>query len=272
MPELAEVEIVKRTLEKDLCNLSIINIDIRYEKMLNVGMDEFISYVKGEKIISLFRRGKVLGFKLSNNKNILSHLRMEGKYFYEPNLDLDNKHVHVVFMLSNGYYLMYQDVRKFGRMWIKDDSSLYNTKPIIDVGYDPILDCEYDIKELYRKIHNKNIEIKATLLDQSIIAGLGNIYVDEVLFYAKINPHKKSNKITKANLENIIKYSEEVLKSAIAHNGTTIKSFTSAHGVKGENQDFLQVHTKSVCPCCKSNLVCDKIIGRTTYYCHICQR
>ena len=185
MPELAEVETVRRTLEKEIVGLKIKDIDIRYENMIDCDINDFISNIKGQNIISLNRRGKVLIFNLSNNKNILSHLRMEGKYFYEPNLNLDNKHVHVVFMLSNGYYLMYQDVRKFGRMWLKNNDELYTTKPIIEIGFDPVLDKSYDLEKIYKEIHQRKIEIKATLLDQSIIAGLGNIYVDEVSFFLR---------------------------------------------------------------------------------------
>lgn len=271
MPELAEVETVRRTLEKEIVGLKIKDIDIRYENMIDCDINDFISNIKGQNIISLNRRGKVLIFNLSNNKNILSHLRMEGKYFYEPNLNLDNKHVHVVFMLSNGYYLMYQDVRKFGRMWLKNNDELYTTKPIIEIGFDPVLDKSYDVEKIYKEIHQRKIEIKATLLDQSIIAGLGNIYVDEVLFYSKINPHRPSNTISIEEVEKIIKETIRILNLAIKYKGTTIKTFTSSHGVEGEYQKFLAVHTKTICPCCNSKLICDKIKGRTTYYCSMCQ-
>ena len=271
MPELAEVETVRRTLEKEIIGEVITDVIIRYPKMIESDIDDFKNSIINHKILELKRRGKLLIFMLSDDKCLLSHLRMEGKYFYEPNLNLDNKHVHVIFKLSNGYNLMYQDVRKFGRMWIRDEKDLYETKPVTEIGYDPILDKDYDINAIYKKIKNKKLEIKSSLLDQSIIAGLGNIYVDEVLFSARINPHKESSKISIDEVRRIIDESIRILTMAIKYKGTTIKTFTSSHGVTGEYQRFLQVHTKTICPCCNSKLICDKIKGRTTYYCSKCQ-
>ena len=110
------------------------------------------------------------------------------------------------------------------------------------------------------------------MLDQEIVAGLGNIYVDEVLFSARINPLKKGYRITKSNLKDILKESKRILRLAIEHKGTTIKSYTSSLGVEGEYQGFLQVHTKNICPNCKMALNRVKIDKRMTYYCKNCQR
>ena len=271
MPELPEVETVRRVLKNDLINLKIDDVKIRYEGIIEDDIDCFKANIKNKTIIDILRRGKYLIFKL-NEGYLISHLRMEGKYFYLKRNTLDNKHVHVIFNLSNGYDLIYQDVRKFGKMTYKTEDELYNTHPLKDIGYDPILDDKYDLDLIYNKLNRKNIPIKSSLLDQSIIAGLGNIYVDEVLFESKINPNRPSNKISKPEVESIIKSSILILNEAIKNKGTTIKSYTSSLGVEGNYQNFLKVHTKNECPHCKKTLNRVKINGRTTYFCDNCQR
>ncbi len=270
MPELPEVETVRRVLEDEIINLTITDVKIKYAPIINNEPDYFKQNVIGKSFKKMERRGKFLIFRL-NEGTLISHLRMEGKYFYVPADSMDNKHIHVIYYLSNGYMLCYQDVRKFGRIEYKNDSDAYKTFPVAEVGYDPILDKEIEINKIYDKILNKAVPIKTTLLDQSIIAGLGNIYVDEVLFKSRINPLRPSNTLKLNELEEIIKNTKEILSNAIIHKGTTIRSYTSSLGVEGEYQDFLLVHTKEVCPICKAKLEKVKIGGRSTYYCKNCQ-
>ena len=269
MPELPEVETVRRILKDSLQNKTITNIDIRYSPIVYNKDDEFKNNIIGKKIIDIHRYGKYLIFCLEEGF-ILSHLRMEGKYFYLKDGSMDNKHIHVIFHFDDKSTLYYQDVRKFGRMeYIKDD--IYNQEPLSAMGYDLVLD-DINLDEIYQKIKKRSIPIKQILLDQSIVSGLGNIYVDEVLFAANISPLKLGEKITKKNVIDIINESKRILSKAILYKGTTIRSYTSSLGVFGKYQDFLQVHTKIVCPNCKSNLNRVKIEGRMTYFCKNCQR
>ena len=271
MPELPEVETVRRVLKEDLINRKIDNIIIRYDGIIEDDINYFLNNIKGKTILDILRRGKYLIFKL-NEGYLLSHLRMEGKYFYLKRNELDNKHIHVIFNLDNGFDLLYQDVRKFGKMSYKKDDVLYNTHPLKDLGYDPILDLNPDYKELYKKLNKKLIPIKSTLLDQTIITGLGNIYVDEVLFESKINPERKTKDISFDEFISICNSSKHILEEAIKNKGTTIRSYTSSLGVIGNYQNFLNVHTKNICPRCKIALNRVKINGRMTYYCNNCQR
>lgn len=270
MPELPEVETVRRVLLNNLTNLKINDVIVRYDNIIDQDKYEFIKNVKNKTIIDILRRGKFLIFKLDKGY-IISHLRMEGKYFYVENNSLDNKHIHVIFKLSNNYDLLYQDVRKFGRMlYIEDD--IYNKLPLSKVGIDLILDKQIDYDQIYAKIINKALLIKETLLDQSIIAGLGNIYVDEVLFASKIRPDTLSKDITMDQLKSIINESKRIFDLAIEKKGTTIRSYTSSLNVKGNYQDFLMVHTKEYCKICNSKIEKIKIGGRTTYFCKNCQK
>ena len=271
MPELPEVETVRRVLKEKLIGLIIEDVEIRYPKMILNDIDYFKKMVINNRIIDISRCAKYLIFNLENG-NIISHLRMEGKYFYTNDLSIDNKHVHVIYKLSNGYYLMYQDVRKFGIMEYKTNDDLYNTLPLDKIGVDLVLTKDFDYQAIYDKIKRKKLPIKTSLLDQSIISGLGNIYVDEVLFYAKVDPTRLSNSITLDEIKRIIEGSVEILNLAIANKGTTIKSYTSSLNVTGNYQKFLKVHTKNECIDCKSKLIRVKINGRTTYYCKNCQR
>ena len=270
MPELPEVETVRRALLKKVVGLKITDIKIKYENIINSDIDYFKRNIINKSIIDISRLGKFLIFNL-NEGNIVSHLRMEGKYFYS-NEDLDNKHVHVIFYFDNGYMLYYQDVRKFGRMEYKDSSDLYTTTPLSLVGIAPILNKKFDYRLIYDKIVSRAVAIKTTLLDQSIIAGLGNIYVDEVLFLSKINPHRPSNEVTFDEVKSLCDNTKDILSLAIDHKGTTIRSYTSELNIKGEFQNFLKVHTKEYCPICNNKLNKDKINGRSTYYCANCER
>lgn len=271
MPELPEVETVRRVLKTEIISKTINSVEIRYDKIIDGDVNDFIASVTGKSFKDIKRLGKFLIFEL-NEGFIVSHLRMEGKYFYLPENSLDNKHIHVIFHLSNGYALMYQDVRKFGRMIYKNKDELYTTKPLNEVGIDIILEKEIDINEVYGKIIKKHKEIKTVLLDQSILAGLGNIYVDEVLYAAHINPTRYADTITLDEVKSIVFESKRILECAILHKGTTIRSYTSSLGVEGEYQNFLCVHTKDVCPYCKNKLDRLKINGRTSYFCSNCQR
>lgn len=269
MPELPEVETVRRVLHDSLLNKRISNIDILYSPIIENDDSTFKENIIGKEIIDIKRYGKYLIFCL-NKGYILSHLRMEGKYYY-LNEKLENlAHIHVIYHFSDGTYLYYKDVRKFGRMeYIEDD--IYHSKSLSKMGPDLIL-SDIDINSIYQKIHKSDKEIKSLLLDQTIVAGLGNIYVDEVLFKAKISPLKKGKEITRKKTSQLILASKEILSNAIIHKGTTIKSYTSSLGVEGNYQNFLQVHTKNICPNCKIALNRVKIKGRMTYYCKECQR
>lgn len=271
MPELPEVETVRNTLKKSILGLTITGVNIFYENIIVGCADDFIKNTINKTIKDILRYGKFLIFVL-NDGNILCHLRMEGKLFYEPKGKIENKHIHVVFDLSNGYTLSFQDVRKFGRMIYKDNNDLYTTTPLKDLGEDLILNENIKAEEILKILNRKNIPIKTALLDQSILCGLGNIYVDEVLFQSHILPNRSCKTITLMDVSNILLASRQILSKAIEQKGTTIRSYTSSLGVIGGYQNYLQVHTKTICPICNNKINKMKIGGRTSYFCNHCQR
>ncbi len=270
MPELAEVETVRRVLKKDILHKKIIDINIYYPKMIENDINDFKKQLLNKEFIDIKRKGKYLLFETKDNI-LVSHLRMEGKYFIKQNDEEKGKHEHVKFTFDDNTSLRYEDVRKFGRMHLvqelNEDSGV--SKQGIEAN-DDNLNAEY----LYSKIHNKNIPIKTLLLDQTIISGLGNIYANEVLYYAKVNPMKLGSKITKEECKLICEGSKKIIEKAILNGGTTIKSYTSSLGVTGHYQDFLKVHKKEneSCEVCKSKIIKTKIGGRSTYFCENCQK
>ena len=270
MPELPEVETVKEVLKKQVLNQKILDVVVNYPKMIEqIKVDDFINNLKNQTIIDIKRRGKWLLFEL-NDYYLLSHLRMEGKYYIKNFNDEVTKHQHVIFKFKD-FELRYNDTRKFGRMYLLDKNNIYNNKPLNELGYEP-WDENLNSEYLKSKYKNKKLPIKTVLLDQSIIVGIGNIYDDEILFLSKINPYKKASELTELELNNIINNTKIVLEKAIKLGGTTIKTYTSSEGVHGRFQNELLVHTKINCPICHSKLNVEKINGRSTYYCINCQK
>ena len=270
MPELPEVETVKEVLKKNILNQTILDVTVNYPKMIEqISVEDFIKNLKNQVIIDIKRRGKWLLFEL-NDYFLLSHLRMEGKYYIKNFDDEVTRHQHVIFKFKD-FELRYNDTRKFGRMYLLDKNNIYNTKPLSELGYEP-WDVNLNIEYLKSKYKNKKNPIKTVLLDQSIIVGIGNIYDDEILFLSKINPYKKASDLTDIELSSIINNTKVVLEKAIKLGGTTIKSYTSSEGVHGRFQNELLVHTKKECPICHNKLNIEKINGRSTYYCANCQK
>ena len=267
MPELAEVETVRNVLKKKILKKKIQNIDIIYGKIIENPLPEFKDKLNGEEFIDIQRKGKYLIFETKENY-LISHLRMEGKYFLKSKKEPIMKHEHVIFDLGD-ITLRYHDTRKFGRMKLIDKNELDSF--FKDIG--PDANSMPDKNYLYQKINKKNIPLKSLLLDQSILAGLGNIYADEVLFASKLSPFQKGCETSLEECQSIINNSKEILDKAIEYKGTTIRSYTSSLGVYGEYQNFLKVHTKNSQKCECGNIIQKaKIGGRSTYYCPNCQK
>lgn len=272
MPEIAEVETVRRTLKKQILHKRIKDVKIYYEKMIESDIKTFKDDLIGDEFIDIKRRGKWLIFEL-NNHYLLSHLRMEGKFFLKNSSDEIVKHEHVIITFSDETDLRYHDTRKFGRMNLIKKQDLEKTECILKQGLEPG-DKDLTPEYLLTKFKNKKLPIKTVLLDQTIISGLGNIYVNEVLFYARVNPFKRASLVTKEECQNIIKGADEIIKEAIEMGGTTIKSYTSSLGVTGRFQQKLKVHKREgeACFKCGAKIANQKIGGRSTYFCPICQK
>lgn len=273
MPELPEVETVKRSLELKLKGKIIKKAQVHYSNIIEYpSPKEFTTNIINQKINKMARYGKWLIFVL-DDYYLLSHLRMEGKYFFKTSQSPLNKHEHVVFQLDDNTELRYMDVRKFGKMLLIKKEDITTIGPLSKMGLEP-WDKKLDIKYLKNKFQNKKIPIKTALLDQHIIVGIGNIYANEILYLSKINPQKKASSLTNKELKAIIENTIIILEKAIQKGGTTIKSYSSVDGVHGLFQNNLYVHSKEGEKCikCNSTIKKIKIGGRGTYYCPECQK
>ena len=270
MPEIAEVETVRRTLLTKILNKRIQNVDILYKNIVSEKSLDLKRLV-GESFIDIDRVGKWLIFK-TEKYGLLTHLRMEGKFFIKDSNEKIEKHEHIIISFEDNTDLRYHDTRKFGRMILWEKLNIYELEEIKKQGFEPN-SSELTKDYLYAKIRKMNISIKTILLDQTIISGLGNIYANEVLFLAKIDPLKKGQDLTLDECQRIIDATNKIIPEAIKMGGTTIKSYTSSLGVTGRFQQKLNVHMKDgqKCPECGTLIVKTKINGRSTYYCQKCQ-
>ncbi len=287
MPELPEVEVVKKSLQKEIINLiikkvKINDINLRYK----VKKQDFRKII-GSKVLKVNRRSKYLLVFLTNNKVMTIHLGMTGKFFvlkknsvkktsfYYDVKSKNKNHDRIIFYFNNNVCLIYNDVRKFGFIKILKLNDLKNNKHLKILGPEPISSL-YSLKYFKNYIIGRNKNIKNLLMDQKFISGLGNIYVNEILFFSKIRPTKKINKLKEIHLKLIIKNTKNVLKKAINLGGSSIKDFSNSSGKKGNFQDHFSVYGKKGYKCNKYN--CNGIIkkvvisNRASFFCPICQK
>lgn len=273
MPELPEVETVRSTLKTMILDKEIRAIDVYYSKMIrNVSEEVFKASLIGKKLNDIERYGKYLIFNFEGTA-LVSHLRMEGKYFVKMLDEQRDKHEHIIFYFTDGTTLRYNDTRKFGTMDIYQMDNVYQKSSISKMGYEPF-EKEMTGTYLRKKLANRTIAIKSALLDQTTMAGLGNIYVDEVLFLSNLHPTRSANSLQLKDYKNIVKNAVYVLDKAVKLGGTTIRSYTSSLGVTGRFQNELFVHMREheACKKCNTVIVKTKVNGRGTYYCPTCQK
>ena len=288
MPELPEVEVVKRSIEKIILNLTIKNIII-YNKNLRYKIEaKKLKNLINTKVLLVKRRSKYILINLDNKRTILIHLGMSGKiiivnskqkkirssFYYDLTNNLE-KHNHVIFEFQNNFKLIYNDVRRFGFLKVVNTNNIYENSHLKTLGPEP-LSNDFNLKYFKINIKNKKQSIKDCLMDQKFVSGLGNIYVNEVLFQSKINPLKKSKNLTNKQILNILKNTKLILKKAVDKGGSSIKDFNDTEGNIGKFQDFFRVYGRDNKAC--SKMKCNgvvkkiKISNRSTFYCNICQK
>jgi len=269
MPELPEVETVRKTLEGLLKGEEICDLTVRYQNLIIGDIEMFKAGLLQQTFNVIDRKGKYLLFHFDENIMTI-HLRMEGKFFIKQQEPYD-KHEHVIFHLKSGKTLRYHDVRKFGRLALYKKGELEQASPFTKLAPEP---KDHDPNVLYQLLKQRKVAIKTALLNQTIIAGLGNIYVDETLFRSRIHPTRSCQNVTKKEVIQLLSSAIDVLNHAIQLGGTTIRSYTSTLGVHGRFQNELLVHMKKGEPCPNCHDPIEKMVvgGRGTYVCPKCQK
>ncbi|WP_155970988.1 DNA-formamidopyrimidine glycosylase [Streptococcus ruminantium] len=271
MPELPEVETVRRGLNRLVKGKTIQKVEVAYAPMVKTGVDRFCQDLVGQVIMDVQRRGKYLLIYLTDFV-LISHLRMEGKYNFFQKQVPTNKHFHAFFTFTDDSTLVYQDVRKFGTMELLQEKNLSAYFASRKIGPEPTEE-DFHLAEFTAKLARSKKPIKSHLLDQSLVAGLGNIYADEVLFRAKVHPAQVSHSLSANQITALRQATIEVLQLGIEKGGSTIRTYKNALGMDGSMQDYLQVYGKTgqACPCCQEKIVKIQLGGRGTHFCPRCQ-
>jgi len=274
MPELPEVETVKRTLQSKLAGLIFKGAQVFLPQVIRTHEPgPFAETICDQKILQLGRRGKYLLIHLSDGLTMVIHLRMTGRLTYcRPEEPLP-KHTHVVFALHNGAQLRFADMRQFGRIWLIPTTSMDKLPGLKDLGVEPF-DEVFTRDYLKKELRRRRSRIKSLLLDQTFIAGLGNIYTDEALHKAKINPERLATTLTPREVAHLHRSIREVLQEGIENRGTTLRDYVDGDGRPGRYQDLLKVYGRAGKPCagCGKAIIKVKIGGRSSYYCPSCQK
>lgn len=284
MPELPEVEIIRRGLENKIVGKTIKNIEVHVPKIFQGDPRS----IYGAKIKSIDRFAKMLLITLDNGKAMLIHLKLTGQLVYKNGSDevrgghptkgylgpLPNKFTHVIFHFNDEGVLYFNDLRKFGYIKLYTAKEVPSLKVIRELGPDPYskdLTAEYLMKIISRR---PKIKIKQILMDQTIIGGVGNIYADESLFCARVSPLRQAKDVKRTELEKIIGCINNVMDFSIAHGGSSENTYVDVEGKQGKMQNFFKVYrqTGEKCTECGGAIKRTVVGGRGTHYCPICQK
>ncbi len=271
MPELPEVEIIKKELSKNIKNLEIKNVFYSGKKFKRpISGLEILS---GQKISNIYRRNKYIVFE-TNNLWLVFHLGMTGNLLFSKNKN-NGKHVHLEFKFNNESYMSFQDPRRFGSfdMFKKETIKDYLDIPLfLNLGLEPLSE-DFTISK-FKEFFSKEITLKKFLMDAKFVCGIGNIYANEIMFLCNLNPNKKIKEIRLKDQVNLYEEIKKVLNKAIELGGSSISDFVHTNGLKGEMQNFYKVYgrNKQSCFNCDSIILKQTDNGRGTYYCPTCQK
>ncbi|EUJ33264.1 formamidopyrimidine/5-formyluracil/ 5-hydroxymethyluracil DNA glycosylase [Listeria floridensis FSL S10-1187] len=273
MPELPEVENVRKTLNELIIGKKIDHVTIGVPKMMvHTDPDEFRLALVGQTFEAVRRRGKFLIFDLTDC-SILAHLRMEGKFRLNDETDEVTKHTHVIFHFTDHTELRFLDVRKFGTMeWIEKYGEV-KTKSIAKLGPEPF-PGSFELEPFRSKIMKSSRAIKTLLLDQKYVAGIGNIYADEICYRAKVLPMRPADSLSEIEVSRIYEETMTIMEEAVALGGSTIRTYVNSQGKLGQFQEKLVVygHDGDACPICGTVIEKIKLNGRGTHFCPHCQK
>jgi len=271
MPELPEVETIVRNLSPKLKRLEISSVRLLYPPILRNKCLSFINELKGRKVVGVRRRGKMLLIDFERNLSLLFHFKMTGQFlFYHREEPLD-KHTHFILSFKGqNKELRFRDVRKFGFISCMRTFDASYADELRTLGPEPL---EINFLFFKRLFHGRKARLKSLLINQNFIAGIGNIYADEILFQAKLHPLTPASHLGDEDLKRLLKAMRDVLKNAIAHKGSSIRDFTNAEGRKGNFQSYHQVYGRQSLSCliCGEKIERLRLGGRSSFFCPRCQ-
>lgn len=272
MPELPEVETVVRGLNDCIAGETIADITVRPTARVLPGMKIFIRNLKNATFETFTRRGKNILLGLSNGYTLWVHLKMTGHFYYLPASAPTGKHDHVIFKLKdNNHTLRFNDYRRFGYLKLIPTAQLWSQKGLADLGPEPL---EMTSEEFITLCKRRGRQIKPALMDQTFIAGIGNIYADESLYLSRIHPTRLTDSLSKKKLIELHGHIQFLLKRSIELMGTSVDTFSGVNGQPGEFQSYLKVYNREAEPCerCGKPIRRIKLGSRSAHFCPHCQR
>ncbi|MDR0266877.1 DNA-formamidopyrimidine glycosylase [Paenibacillus sp.] len=273
MPELPEVETVKNTLNQLVKGKVIDHVTVNLARIIQRpdDIDQFAFLLVGHTILDVERRGKFLRILL-DGLVLVSHLRMEGRYGVYKSTDPVEKHTHVIFHFNDGTELRYKDVRQFGTMHLFQSGEEFKLPPLAKLGLEP-LDQGFTVQRFKEALQGKKSKIKAVLLNQAYVVGIGNIYVDESLFKAGIHPEQLVSTLTDEQFHALHHAIVSTLSEAVEVGGSTIKSYVNGQGEMGMFQHQFKIYGRQNKPCVTCGTLIEKTVvgGRGTHFCPVCQ-
>ncbi|HMB66054.1 MAG TPA: DNA-formamidopyrimidine glycosylase [Patescibacteria group bacterium] len=290
MPELPEVETIRRDLETRITGEKISRVQVKDPKAIK-GSPDFVKKTTGRTVRGIDRKGKILILELDGGSYVLIHLKMTGQLIYCHNREmiagghtfhreslledvggkLPNQHTRVIFHFQSGDRLFFNDMRRFG--YIKFASEREKENKIGELGPEPLL-REFDLPSFRKNLKNRKTAIKKVLLDQKLVAGIGNIYADESLFLSGIRPDRLAHELKPEEVRVLHGNIKKVLKKGVKHRGTTFNNYVDSQGKQGGFSEFLQVYGREgeKCPACGGPIKKIRLAGRGTHFCPHCQR
>lgn len=274
MPEMPEVEIIRQTLVEKVSGRRIKEVEFLLSRLVKwPSAGEFQAVLTGKRIIDLTRRGKYLLFHLDDQQIMVVHLRMTGRLSYvSPGMEID-KFTRIIFKLDNGDCLIYGDTRTLGTLYLLPPEELWRISGLANMGPEP-LSAEFTLEYLASMLKKRHGNIKAVLLNQKYIGGLGNIYVDESMAIAGIHPERIASSLNADEEKRLYHAINKVIADGITHGGTTFRDYRDGNGKRGSHQEHLAVYGRKMAPClnCGMPILWKTIAGRGTHFCPECQK
>lgn len=270
MPELPEVETVRRGLE-NLVGKKIVKV-FRSDKKMRIASNLDLQELKGGKIIEITRRARYLIIHFDNKKSLIVHLGMSGKV--TVNRDFKKlKHDHFAIEFGDGKHLILNDARRFGFVDLVETKNLKTHKMLAKLGPEPLSD-EFNFADLKSKLSDKKMNIKTTMMDNEIVVGVGNIYINESLLDSGISPLRAASSLKDSEIKKLISSIKKIIKRAIDLGGSSISDYVTASGDLGNFQNTFKVYGREKLNClqCSDSIVKIKQNGRSSFYCPTCQR
>jgi formamidopyrimidine-DNA glycosylase len=276
MPELPEVESLRRLLEESILGRVFVTASVREPRLRRKLAPDFATVIAGRTVEGIGRRAKYLIFALSGKHRMLVHLGMSGSLSHRraaaDTLPFNPRHDHVEFALDDGSRLVYNDPRRFGLMKLYPAADLDGAVELHGLGPEPL--DGFNADDLWRSSRGRTAAIKNLLMDQRVVAGVGNIYASEILFRARVRPTRRAGKVTRAEIERIATITPQVLNEAIGSRGTTFRSYRDSHGEPGRFAAQLRVYDRAGKPCVDcGKAIRSVVVGqRSSFYCPSCQK